>query len=356
MRSYSPIHYGAERGRSSMTDSMEMQLERLLVGTSEPMRRLRKTILRTARARLSVLIQGPTGSGKELVARGLHIASGRTGSFVAFNVCAIGDTMFEDALFGHVKGAFTGAMGDSPGYLAEANGGTVFLDEVNALALPAQAKLLRVIETGSFRAVGAARDRCSDFRVIAATNDDLGLAVSRGTFRCDLLYRLSGALIVVPPLRTRREDIPALARHLLGADDARGVPEVGADALRRLQQHDWPGNVRELKHVLERATLQTDAATLRGTDIESALLPGFHEAQVDGIDRLARQRLITVLESCSWDTAAAASRLGVNRSTIYRRMQRLGIDGTPDRLMSDHRVLALPSRMGDDSERQASAI
>jgi len=337
-----------------MTESTDLLLERLLVGSSEPMRRLRAGITRAARSRLSVLIQGPTRSGKELVARGLHVTSGRTGAFVALNVCAIGDTMFEDALFGHVKGAFTGATGDSPGYLAEANGGTVFLDEVNGLPVLAQAKLLRVIETGSFRAVGAARDRCSDFRVLAATNADLATGVARGTFRCDLLYRLSGAILNVPPLDARREDILALARHLLGRDDAYGVPEVADDALRRLQQHDWPGNVRELKHVLERAALLAEGAVLRRADIEGAIAGGIQGLPEPVVDDVARHGLLALLEWCDWDTTRAAARLSVNRSTVYRRMQRLGIEAPPGRPQPASGLFDLASLRNDVKERRVS--
>jgi len=287
------------------------------------MRQLRATILRAARSRLSVLIQGPTGSGKELVARGLHLASHRTGNFVAFNVCAVSDSMFEDALFGHAKGAFTGAFNETAGYLAEANGGSVFLDEINGLPLVAQAKLLRVIETGTYRTIGAARDRCSDFRVLAATNDNLSAAVSRGAFRADLYYRLSGVILEVPPLSARAEDIAALCAHLLTAD--RGAPryQLSSGALRRLEEHDWPGNVRELKHTLERASLLSDDCIIRGADITCAFMTGMSRSPTAYSPE--RDHMLGLLESVAWDTALLASHLGVHRTTVYRRMQRLGI-------------------------------
>jgi DNA-binding NtrC family response regulator len=289
------------------------------------MRRLRATILRAARSRLSVLIHGPTGSGKELVARGLHLASGRTGEFVAFNVCAVSDSMFEDALFGHVKGAFTGALGETAGYLAEANGGSLFLDEINGLPLPAQAKLLRVIETGTYRSVGAARDRCSDFRVLAAANDSLNTAIARGPFRTDLYYRLSGIVIEVPPLSERIEDIALLSAHLLSTDQSTARYQLSAGAICRLGEHDWPGNVRELKHTLERASLAADGLVINAGDIAGALVTRLADTGPSVFHNTERERMMELLENCAWDTARLAFNLGVHRTTVYRRMQRLGI-------------------------------
>jgi DNA-binding NtrC family response regulator len=185
----------------------------LLVGESAVMVRLRDLVLRLAPARLPVLVQGPTGAGKELVAQALHRASGRKGRCVAFNACAIPDAMFEDALFGHVRGAFSGASHDHTGYLGEANGGTVFMDEIGSLGIDAQAKLLRAVETRVFRPVGARRDQESDFRLVTATNVRLGDLVGTGRFRPDLAHRISAAVITVPALAEHPEDIPALAEH-----------------------------------------------------------------------------------------------------------------------------------------------
>src|SRR5689334_2690200 len=215
--------FASEHGRSSANDAIASLVDRLLIGASQPMQQLRALVIRASRSRLPVLIEGPTGAGKELVARALHMGSGRSGDLIAFNVCAIAESVFEDALFGHVKGAFTGAMRDVAGYLAEANGGSLFLDEINGLPLASQAKLLRASVTGLFRPVGAQRDRTSDFRLIAATNDDLASAVAAGSFRRDLLYRLSGLTISVPALSARLDDLPELVQHFLNMEPGRSM-------------------------------------------------------------------------------------------------------------------------------------
>ena len=294
-----------------------------IVGESAPIRALRALIARIAPTRLPVLIEGPTGSGKELVAAQLHRASGRTGSLVAFNVCAIGETMFEDALFGHVRGAYTGAIGEAMGYLREANGGSAFFDEVSGLPLPLQAKLLRAIETGVFRPIGAARDARSDFRPIAATNDDLSELVRHGRFRADLWHRMSGVVLRVPALVDRIDDVPSLARHFLGA-----TARVTDDAMAALMSRAWPGNVRELRQVLEAASVfangAIDAAAIdaavanRGASTPSANSPARSLAE--------RSELVAVLEEAAWDTSRAASELGIHRATMYRRMKRHGIE------------------------------
>src|SRR4051812_33808831 len=222
----------------------------VLVGSSTPMRQLRALVATVAPTRVPVLIEGETGTGKELVAALLHRSSGRTGAFVAFNVCAIGDSMFEDALFGHVKGAYTGAVSESLGFLREANGGTAFFDEISGLPLPLQAKLLRAIETGVFRPIGAPRDVRSEFRPVAATNESLGALVEHARFRADLKHRLSGIVLRIPSLAERIDDIPELARHF--ARCATGVHvAISPDALLHLQDTPWPGNVRELKQVVD---------------------------------------------------------------------------------------------------------
>jgi DNA-binding NtrC family response regulator len=291
------------------------------------MQQLRQRILCVAQTKLPVMIQGATGSGKELVARALHLASGRRGRLVALNVCAVGDSMFEDALFGHVRGAFTGAQVDAAGYLAEAHGGSLFLDEINGLPGPAQVKLLRALETGEFRPVGAARDRTSDFRVLAASNENLRTLANNGRFRADLLYRLGGVTLNVPTLRERCEDIPALARHLTARIGAVYDIELSDAALRALQAYDWPGNVRELKHVVDRLSLAYAGQRITASDIKHAL--GDEPASTvmsRPIDSFERQRLVQLLIEVDWRTDRAALLLGVDRTTVYRRMKRLGVD------------------------------
>lgn len=295
-----------------------------IVGNSPAVRELRALISRVAPLELPIVIQGPTGAGKELVAQALHAASGRPGRCVAVNVCAIADSMFEDALFGHVRGAFTGATADSPGYLAEAHQGTLFLDEIGGLGLPLQAKLLRVIETREFRPVGGIRDRRSDFRVVAATNEPIDALVATGRFRADFAHRLSGVVITVPPLRDRLEDIPELVRHFMRLLAGSTPIQVTDGALRALQEHDWPGNVRELRHTLERALALSGRRVIGRSEILHALR-GAGRFQCFDAGASARSRLLEALEACAWDTALVALRFGVHRTTIYRRMRRYGI-------------------------------
>jgi DNA-binding NtrC family response regulator len=296
-----------------------------IMGDSSPIRRLRALIATVARTRLAVLIQGPTGSGKELVAAALHTESGRCGAFVPFNVCAISESMFEDALFGHVRGAFTGAFNDVPGFLREANGGTVFLDEVGGLAPTLQAKLLRAMETGVFRPVGAKRDTQSDFRVVAATNERLDQLMDGGRFRADFAHRVGAVTLDVPSLLDRLEDIPLLVRHFLERVGS-GHIRVDAAALDVLASHEWPGNVRELKNVVEWAAAFSNGHL--GADVlRSALaqrMP-FANARRGDADALERHMLRQALEHHEWNTERAAQQLGVHRATLYRRMKRLGL-------------------------------
>ena len=310
-------------------------IETLLLGESLPMRRLRALIGRVARTPLSVLIQGPTGAGKELVALALHSTSERPGRFVAFNVCAISESMFEDALFGHVRGAFTGAMADAKGYLAEAHRGTTFLDEVSGLPLAAQVKLLRAIETRQFRPVGGREDVRSDFRTVAATNENLATLVRAGRFRRDLAQRLSGIVLEVPSLSDRLEDVPVLARHFLDAVVPPGTAvALTSGALRVLQSYDWPGNVRELRNVVECAAALVESGAIEASDVAGLLR---HDAVIAGGAPGARdasplrQQLLDALEHCAGDVGRVAARLGKHPATIYRLMRRLGI-ATPKRL------------------------
>lgn len=304
----------------------EAELANTMIGESAPVRELRALIMRVAPLNLPVLIQGPTGSGKELVAQALHAASGRPGRCVACNICAVAESMFEDTLFGHVRGAFTGATRDARGYLTEADRGTIFFDEIGGLALARQTKLLRVIETHEFRPVGAHTDRRSDFRVLAATNEPLDGLVADGRFRSDLAHRLSGIVIDVPPLSERVEDIPLLARHFAAAlSGHKGRIELTRGAVRMLQTQQWTGHVRELRHVLERAAALSGRAVLGRDQVAVALGRKERGARVAGPGEFARRRLLEVLERCAWDTARAAAELGVHRATVYRRMRRRGI-------------------------------
>jgi DNA-binding NtrC family response regulator len=299
----------------------------LLIGDSAPMRQLRAIVATVAPTRLPVLIEGETGSGKELVATMLHRLSGRTGALVAFNVCALGESMFEDALFGHVRGAYTGAVGETIGFLREANGGTAFLDEITGLPLPLQAKLLRAIETGVFRPIGAARDACSDFRTIAATNERLDELVAERRFRADLTHRLRGVVISVPPLSARVDDIPLLVEHLARRCATDGAVVIAAETMDLLQQRSWPGNVRELKQVVEAAVVfgrnvvDRDAVSLALANRSGNTDVTLHEHTL-----AERRAFVMALEAANWNPETAAEQLGVHRATVYRKMKRFGID------------------------------
>lgn len=296
-----------------------------IIGDTPAIRRLRTLILAIAPESVSVLIEGPTGSGKELVASALHELSGRRGRCVAFNVCAVTETMFEDALYGHVRGAYTGAASDAPGYLLEADRGTVFLDEISGLALPMQAKLLRAIETRTFRPVGARRDYRSDFRVLAATNENLDRLVQAGRFRLDLLHRLGEFVLHVPGLSERADDIPLLARHFLRSIHGSEQPELTADGIEALQQYHWPGNVRELRHVIVRAILLARGRAI-GREVIRSVLPQAERSPATELreDFMAR-RLVEILSQVNGKVPPAATMLGVRRSTVYRRLKRFGI-------------------------------
>jgi DNA-binding NtrC family response regulator len=284
-------------------------------------------ISRIARSSLPVLVQGPTGAGKELVAQAIHTASGRAGPWVAFNVCALPEGTLEGALFGHVRGGFTGAVSDTPGYLAEADGGTVFFDEIDGLAFPLQRKLLRSIETRQFRPVGGRHDRRSDFRVVAASNAELEALAEQGLFRSDLLFRLRGALVRVPALAAHAEDIPELACCFLApCINGRGHLQLTQEAMSTLQAYSWPGNVRQLRFAIEYAATLADGEWIGNDDVLAAL------GHMDGGTELAeravnptRRRFIALLDRVGWDTAAAAQIERIHRATVYRRMQRMGI-------------------------------
>ncbi len=296
-----------------------------IVGESAAIRRVRDLVGRVAGTASTVLVQGETGTGKELVARAVHDASGREGLFVPVNCSAIPAALLESELFGHVRGAFTGAEAAREGLFSFAHGGTLFLDEIGEMPLAMQAKLLRVLDERVIRPVGADRLLPVDARVVAATNRRLAEEVAAGRFREDLFFRLAVLPIDVPPLRERREDIALLTRHFLRTLPAElGVTELVPDAadLERLAAYDWPGNVRELKNVLERSLL------LGGFAIETpgAALPARAADEVAGDvpDRLAeveRLHILALLERESGNKTKAAERLGISRKTLDRKLR-----------------------------------
>jgi DNA-binding NtrC family response regulator len=309
----------------------ELALSRTMVFASEPMRRLAELVARVAPRDVTVLLTGESGTGKERVAEAIVQASPRAGRpFVRFNCAALAPELAEAELFGHARGAFTGATRARPGLFGEADGGTILLDEVGELAPGAQAKLLRVLQEGEVRPVGEERARTVDVRVIASTNRDLAQEVRAGRFREDLRYRLDVVHLTIPPLRERPEDVPALVRHFLARFAERfGVPAAhAADAIaERLVGRAWPGNVRELEHVIERLVALSPA---EGLDL--ALLPGAGSSEEraplplrERVQAYERGLVVEALREARGNRSEAARRLGVSRVTLHDKLRRYGL-------------------------------
>jgi PAS domain S-box-containing protein len=307
-----------------------------LVGRSPAMRELSVAIEMLASTDATVLITGETGTGKELVAQAIHHESlRRDRMFVSVNCAALNDNLLESELFGHVRGAFTGAVQDKPGRFEAASGGTIFLDEIGDTTAAFQSKLLRILQEKTFERVGDNRSRRTDVRVIAATNRDLRQCVRDGRFREDLYYRLAVVPIHVAPLRERREDIPLLVEHFMEKYRARyrsaredQFQGISNRALALLVDHDWPGNVRELEHAIEYAMISTTS-----NRIERAFLPAsIRESQaaggveaIEGAPESETDRLERALAEHRWSTTTTAQALGISRTTLWRRMRRAGL-------------------------------
>ncbi len=315
-----------------------------MVGDSEQLAAIRKLVARVGPTNARVLITGENGSGKELVARAIHEASPRSRKpFIEVNCAAIPGELVESELFGHVKGAFTGAVADQPGRFDAANGGTLFLDEIGDLALNAQAKILRALQEGVITRVGDSKAIKVDVRVIAATNRNLEHEIAAGRFREDLYHRLNVMPIVVPPLRSRARDIPALVSHfvaVLGAGPGMSPKPFTGDALRRLQQRRWPGNVRELRNAVERLLILSASPEVGVEDVELVLPPEFEplidqaklvEQNADSSfhefrDDVERVFLVARLREHNWNVAETARALGMPRSNLYSRIEKYGIE------------------------------
>ncbi len=306
-----------------------------LVGASPLMRRLADSIAASARFDFPVHIRGETGSGKERVARALHHQSRRSGSrFVALNCGAIHDQTAESELFGHVRGAFTGANSDRPGVFKRADGGTVFLDEIAELTPRLQAALLRTLELREVLPLGASRPVPVDFRLVTATHRDLAADASEGRFREDLLYRVMVTSLHVPPLRDRPEDVAPLARHFLSTHAEGPPPSLSPSAVAALERYAWPGNVRQLRNavlrgivaaqgdVIEAPHLQLGRADL-GSPTPTAPLSTLGPTRAR--NRALRDELLSALKRCRGNRTAAAALLGISRSTLYERMKRFGL-------------------------------
>lgn len=319
--------------RRSMVGDPNDETEDTLVGASEGMRRVQKAIGLAADNDAIVLILGETGTGKELVARALHIHGKRKdGPFVAVNCAAIPEDLLESELFGHVRGSFTGAAADRAGAFRDAANGTLFLDEIGDMPLAMQAKILRALQEQVITPVGGKPVR-TNARVVAATHRDLAKLVAAHQFREDLYYRLNVVPIAIPALRERTADIGTLARHFLaGASASSGRhKQLDAAALDKLRRHAWPGNVRELRNVIERACILTRADVIGAGDIDigaSEITAGPAQPDSDlpaAVAQLETEMIQRALEACDGNRTEAARRLNINRQLLYTKMQRYGL-------------------------------
>ncbi len=290
---------------------------RAMIGESPLFKRVVAVAERFALSRIPVLLVGETGTGKELLAHHIHNCSGRRGQFVDVNCGAFPPAILEGLLFGHRRGAFTGAVTDAAGLIVRAEGGTLFLDELPSLPLEGQAKLLRVLETRELRRVGDTHKQIVDFRVIAAAQEDIVERVETDQFRRDLYHRVAGARIMLPSLRERPEDIAVLARHFAAAND-RGV---SADALVLLSRQPWHGNIRELRVVIERAVVLTDDPILTSVAIAEAL---DRHNEYSGAES-TREQFVSICAANGWNPVRIAQEMMISRATLYRRLREHGI-------------------------------
>lgn len=305
-----------------------------IVGTSPEMLRIVERIKKAARNKLTVLILGETGTGKELIARAIHKHSDRARKrFNALNCAGLTETLIESQLFGHVKGSFTGAIRDHEGYFAATEGGTLLLDEIGDMPLSMQAKLLRVLELREYTPVGSTEVRRADVRVIAATNRDLRQRVEAGEFRDDLFYRLNQWQIEVPPLRERRQDIPLLAHHFLREANLQhgiNVEGISSEALNLLTRYHWPGNVRELKNLIEALACEVENRQIEADDLPEYLRGGREIVPVGGLvgltmDQVERLMIELTLKATQGNREQAAKMLNIGTRTLYRKIKEYGL-------------------------------
>ena len=356
-------------------DRLALGSERIggMVVRSAQVRKVLKTVSRLSPYKATVLISGESGTGKELVARALHtLGPVPGGPFVTFNCSNLVESLAESQLFGHVRGAFTDAREESQGYFRSANGGTLFLDEIAELPLKLQPKLLRAVETHEVQPVGSSHSYKVDIRLVAATNRDLRAMVKAGQFRDDLYYRMNTAAIFIPPLRERREAIPAFIgyfiqhyNHLFGKD----VSKISRRAVDVLCAYQWPGNVRELAHAIESAVILSENNNIHVADLPEQIVDGTgaellyasDESVGDGhgsevathrpsatavggeipgflLDDVIKKTLVRSLEETEGNRRRAADLLGVSRSTLYRMLTRYGLAENPRRISGEHRV------------------
>jgi len=327
-------HGRLERENASLRARLDVRTE--IIGDSEPIRALREAIATAAPTSGRVLIHGENGSGKELVARAIHALSGRREApFVEVNCAAIPEELIESELFGHERGAFTGAVARRRGKFETADGGTLFLDEIGDMSLKTQAKVLRALEEQVVERVGGREPIKVDVRVIAASNRDLPAFIAQGGFREDLFYRLNVIPIDVPPLRHRRDDIPALIEHFIAvfsAENGKRLKSMSAEALAYFLAYEWPGNVRELRNMVERLVIMTTGDVIGPDDLPAPLRPKDAASGVEGPrslkdarDAFERAYILAELRANDWNMTRTAERLGIERSHLYRKIKTYGI-------------------------------
>jgi transcriptional regulator with GAF, ATPase, and Fis domain len=308
-----------------------------LIGSSARFQAVLDDVRVVAGVACSVLVQGETGTGKEVIARAIHDSSPRQrGPFVALNCAAIPAALLESELFGHEKGAFTGAIAQTIGRFQAAHGGTLFLDEIGDLPLELQPKLLRVLQEQQYERLGSTRTLRADVRVVAATNQDLARMVEEKTFPADLYYRLSVFPIALPPLRDRKEDIPALVNYFVrkfSRPIGKAIDQVPDDIMDVLTAHHWPGNIRELQNFVERSVIVTQGRVLspRATELK-LLMQAAISVPSQTLSDVERAHILGILKETNWIVGGrdgAAARLGVPRTTLISRMQKLGISSRP---------------------------
>ncbi|SYZ72359.1 Two component, sigma54 specific, transcriptional regulator, Fis family [Candidatus Zixiibacteriota bacterium] len=309
-----------------------------LVGISASLKQLKSLAARVASTDISILITGESGTGKELMAKAIHYHSNRRKKkFIPIDCTSIPANLMESEFFGHVKGSFTSAVANRKGLFEEADGGTVFLDEVGDMPLPLQAKILRVLQESEIRPVGSSLSKKIDVRILAATNRDLSALVEEGNFREDLFYRLNVLPITIPPLRERVDDIAVLAEHFLSLEKARrgeGNLSISADAMERLVQHRWPGNVRELENTIKRAIALSHDGRITGEDImfiTSEPAPGSQRNEIlngtfGTLEESLKDRIEATLHATNWNLSKTAGILGIGRTTLWRKVKKYNID------------------------------
>ena len=300
------------------------------IGQSQASDEIRRFVANMKQEKAPILIEGESGTGKEVVAQLIH-QSWKERPFVAINVAALSENLFESELFGHVKGSFTGAIHNKAGLVERAHGGDLFLDEIEALSLSHQAKLLRFLESGEFQKVGATEIQKVQVRVIAATNEKMEDMVAKEKFREDLMYRLSGHKLVIPPLRERREDIKELCQFFLGARDVTMKKTMGEDAIEALMKYSWPGNVRQLKRICEHLSLMAPLPIIRAEDVSRALLQGGsstaggEDISLDkGLQKLLEdyeKRVMIEALKLDLDVDDLAKKLKISRSSLYKKVK-----------------------------------